>query len=457
MENREGRKPAVYWFNPNCEGQVALNRRGFTPTRLLRSLERDLETLPMFLCAPGDVVLVRERPSAAFLCRMEELGFITPEFVEYPPEGLTGLEIATRKIGELRPWGWSPESVAFMEPLGINLPAAETPVAGTFWNDGIRRLYSKAWSADLLRSFLVEHSEEWLCDERVVGTACVSVEEVMEQLARLKERGVEEAVVKAIFGSSGQNQIRLFDGELRGEQTRWLQHILRDQGCAVVEPLLNKIVDLSLHLDIKAPGKAAVRGWTRFLTDRRGQYRGTLICDALTGRDIETREFLYGGVLQPRWSQRISEMLADHLAKCALDSGYIGPVGIDALIYREENGLRLKPIVEVNPRSTMGQVALQLSEKVDSTRAAVWLTLGRKDIEAAGFASVAEFAKRMESRFPLERMPDGTLLNKGVLFTTDPHQGQAFATLLLLGESLEMCREYLAGFPKNVCAWMESC
>lgn len=457
MENREGRGPTVYWFNLNCEGQVAFNRKGFTPARPLRLLERDLETLPMFLCAPGDVVLVRERPSTAFLRGMEELGITIPEFIEYPPEGLAGLDIAGRKISGLCPWGWSPESVAFMAPLVVNLAAKETPAAGTFWNDGIRRLYSKAWSADLLRSFLVEHPEEWLCDERVVGTACGSVEEVVEQVARLRERGMAEAVVKAIFGSSGQNQIRLFDGELREEQMRWLQHILRDQGCVVVEPLLDKIVDLSLHLDIIAPGETTVKGWTRFFTDRRGQYRGTLVRDALAGLSVETREFLYGGAREPGWLQRISEMLADHLAARALGSGYTGPVGIDALVYREENGLRLKPIVEINPRSTMGRVALQLSEQVDSTRAAVWLTLSRKNIRAAGFASVAEFAKRMESRFPLERMPDGKQLNKGVLFTTDPHRGQALATLLLIGESLEMCKDYFADFSGKLHEWTEYC
>ena len=44
---------------------------------------------------------------------------------------------------------------------------------------------------------------------------------------------------------------------------------------------------------------------------------------------------------------------------------------------------------------------------------------------------------------PARLMPDGQQLSGGVLFTTDPAQARSFATVLLVGESLDECEGYL--------------
>jgi hypothetical protein len=51
----------------------------------------------------------------------------------------------------------------------------------------------------------------------------------------------------------------------------------------------------------------------------------------------------------------------------------------------------------------------------------------------------------------------GEHISRGVLCTTDPSQAQEFATLLLVGESLEECKEYFAGLPGKVGEWMKYC
>jgi len=457
METRESaarRCPEVHWFNPSCEGQVAFDRPGFTPARLPRQMAADFASLPMFLCAAADVVLVRQKPSSSFLGQMRRLNFSLPEFVEYPPQGLAGLDLGDRPIRCLRPWGWSPESVDFMAPLRARLPSGES--ASTFWNEDIRRLYSKAWSAGVLRGFLDEHPAAWLCDQRAVGTACSSSEKVRAEVHRLRDEGVD-AVVKAAFGSSGQDQIRLGGGWFRKEQTGWLRNILREQGCVVVEPLLDKVFDLSVHFDIAASGKAAVMGWTRFFTDRKGQYRGTLIHHRDTDLDTDVRKFLDGDGRGSPHLQKLCQTLVRYVAERMADTGYTGPVGIDALVYRAGDGLRLKPIVEINPRFTMGRVALHLGQRVDPGRTALWLVLRRRDICAAGFADVAAFARHMEDRYPPVVMPDGKQFREGVLFTTDPFQARAFVTVLLVGESLAACKKYFAGFSGKLCEWTENC
>jgi uncharacterized ferritin-like protein (DUF455 family) len=450
-----GRCPGVYWFNPACEGQVALGRVGFTPSRPVQLLARDFEALPMLLCAQDDVVLVRQRPSSGFLRQLQRAGFPIPEFAEYGGENLARTELAQRRISSLRPWGWSPDGGRLLEPLRANLPEGQAGL----WNEAMQRLYSKAWSAALLGKFLRAHSAEddWLCAAEVVGVACATRAEVLARAEEFGNRGFEQVVVKAAFGASGQNQVHFFGGQLREGQLRWVENLLKEQGSAVVEPWLDKVVDLSAQLDMVAPGAARVLGWSRFFTDPRGQYCGSFVHGRMAGLDTATRKFLYGQGRDPKRLQRLFEDLGGWVAGAMADSGYVGPVGIDLLVYRTAEGLRLKPIVEVNPRFTMGRVALHLGRRVNSARAAVWLVLSTKDIAAAGFASAAAFADYMEERCPARMMPDGDQLAEGVLFTTDPGRAQAFVSMLAVGESLEVCKGYFKGLSGKLDRWADYC
>ena len=432
-----GRCPAVYWFNANCEEQVALGRPGFTPSQRVAELEADFQALPMLLCVRDDVVLLREKPSPSFLRRMQELGFAIPEFVECSADGLAAL--AERKVNALRPWGWSPDSAELLAPLVEGLPRGGE---GPCWSAEVRQLYAKSWSAARLGEFLAAQEAGYFCGMDVVGTACETTEQVLAEMERLAEAGFDAVVVKAIYGSSGRGQIHCRGGQLRAEQRGRLENILRQQGQVVVEPWLDKVMDLSLHFDVGTEG-TAVAGWTRFFTDGRGQYRGSFVGSLTADLDEDVKRFLYGDGRDARRLPKLGEQLAEWLAEPLCAAGYQGPVGVDAMVYRDRDRLRLKPIVEVNPRTTMGRVALKLQQAVNSARTALWLVINRREVVAAGFAGLAECAAALEAVHPAQLMPDGKQLSGGVLFTTDPTLARSFATVLLVGESLDECEGYL--------------
>ncbi|NKB66246.1 MAG: DUF455 family protein [Candidatus Latescibacteria bacterium] len=451
----KGRCPDVYWFDPACEGQVAMGRAGaFTPSAPVRQLQRDLAGLPVLLCRQDDIVLVPQRPSADFLRRLLAAGFTLPEFVEYGVQGLSGGEILERKIHRVQPWGFSPDSARFLQPL-LGAQTAAAPVPG--WRPQWRQLYAKTWSAELLTSFLATRPEGYqrLCGTDVVGVSCTGMDQVQEQLARWRAQGHQQVVIKGAFGASGQQQVQVPAGLLRPGQEGWVSKLLAQQGAVVVEPWLDKVCDLSLHYQVEADGVVRWLGWTRFFTDARGQYQGSFIARPVAGLDIEARKLLYAGGRKGRWMAHLGQQLGDHLHLHLAGLDYVGPIGVDALIYREGVQLRLKPVVELNPRFTMGRVALRLVRRVNAARTALWLILRQRDMETAGFASVAAFAKHVQNTWPLAMMPDGLQISDGVLCTTDPFQAQGVATLLVVGRDLDQCRGYFADLPGGLGAWTQ--
>jgi hypothetical protein len=300
-------------------------------------------------------------------------------------------------------------------------------------------LYSKAWSAEQLRAFLQASGHDWLCAEQVVGRGCSTVDEVAAQIEKLVAEGAAEIGIKAAVASSGREQIRCRGGSLREGQHSWLQNMLAKQGEVVVEPWLDKAMDLSLHFDIESTGSAKTLGWTRFFTDERGQYRGTMVGNLANGVDVELARFLYGGGRDPRRLQRLGNELAAFLAEPLAKAGYAGPVGVDALVYRDGKVLRLKPVVEINPRFTMGRVAFKLKPRVNSARTALWLVLSRCEVAVSGCATLAEMALRLQERWPVQLTKDGQL-SGGALFTDDVSQARDFATVLIVGQTLAECR-----------------
>jgi uncharacterized ferritin-like protein (DUF455 family) len=432
-----GRCPDIYWFNANCEAQVVAGRAGDRPPKLAQQLEEDLRALPMLYCAQDDVVLVQERPSVPFLRRLRALGFGVPEFVEYGSGGSGKTPLAKRKIHGLRPWGWSPESAAFLRPLAEDLALGED----LRWAPPWAVLYSKAWSATQLGEFLELQGADWLCGCEILGRGCRTVEGVIDALAEYAGRGHGELVIKAAVASSGRGQIHPRDGVLREGQRGWLENMLKEQGEVVVEPWLDKVMDLSLHFDVGAQGEVRVAGWTRFFTDARGQYRGSFIGQMVAGLDAEVKKFLYVGGQDPKLLHRLGEELATFLGRALSEAGYVGPVGVDALVYRDGDILRFKPVVELNPRQTMGRVALALKQRVNAARTALWLVVSRREAEAAGCTDLTAWAERIEKGWPAQLASDGEQLSAGAIFTTDPAQVREFAMLLLVAETLDECRQ----------------
>jgi len=323
-----GRVPTLWVFNPGCEEELL--RPETPPARAAGILEHDLAALPWVFAAQGDLVLVPEPPRTAWLSHLAQAGFTLPELCTAP---------GARPPGRLAPWGAS----ARLRARFPGLPSPD-PEPAAFRKDTANALLARV-APDL------------------AGRACTSWEEVAEAAAELERRG-ERPAVKPVLSAAGR-------GILRRVEEAAVRRLLRDQPAVLVVPWLQREVDLSLHLDLLG-SQARVRGLTVFQTDAGGRWLGSLASDALTALSSEHRRFLHqlpGGL--PRWCERLAAQVGALLHPLWVE----GPVGVDMLIGRLNNGEPvLHPLVELNPRWTMGRVALALRPRIAPGREA-WLRL----------------------------------------------------------------------------------
>jgi hypothetical protein len=105
---------------------------------------------------------------------------------------------------------------------------------------------------------------------------------------------------------------------------------------------------------------------------------------------------------------------------------YVGPIGIDAFVYQTPGGeLRLKPVVEVNPRYTMGRLTLELMKRVCSGSHGLFRISNRATLARESFENFNAYAAELSRRFPLvlegEPVPR---IRQGAVCLNDPLAAQ---------------------------------
>ncbi len=339
----KGRTPNVFWFNPGAEESLVSS--GAASTRAARQMECDLALLPAYLARHEDVVIVPEMPPTAFLTQLLDAGIELPEIVSADRVP----EIGERKLHELRPWARTPDAQPMIDKLGRDCPQAR------------RELFSKALHAGFLRSLLESASNPMLCPPECVGeTVCSAgaVETWMESSS------FPECVVKAPFSTAGRDRVicRVAEGVPAGLQAR-IGDMIDRQGELVIEPWLQRLVDFSVHYDM-ADGELRRRGLVVMENTDRGQFRRATVADRFTDfLEEEVRPLLFEGASRRgHLIDFLEDVLEPGLASLLGKHHYTGPVGMDAFLYQDREGaVRWKPVVEINPRYTMGRVALELA------------------------------------------------------------------------------------------------
>jgi uncharacterized ferritin-like protein (DUF455 family) len=438
----KGRTPGVFVFNPFTEGRIAQGE-GFTPNKHQELLRQDLENLPQFLCRQDDVVLVRRRPSPAFLSVLKEAGYPVPEFVELQGGRIdSASSLSGRKLGRLSPWAWGPDSLDLLRPLFPNVTVGSRN-PDDYFNNNVAQLYSKEWSAALLQKVLKRYlgtsaeggAQSWLCTSQEVGAAVTTVPEAIAQIDAIRRGGHQKVIVKEALGVAGHNAIRLLEPQMLEPHRRWIIHALESGRRLLVEPWLERKADFSIQLEMRSTGLRHL-GYVGLLNDWKGQYCGNWAWPGFRRRIGIDLPGLFPRVRDiVKQVQQLYLEIALELQEELHKAGYLGPIGIDAFVYQTSEGeCRLKPIVEINPRYTMGRLTLELMQNVAPGSSGTFRLINHKTVKSEGFDTFSTWAAKTCEQSPVRREGEPvSRIREGVVCLSDPVRAQVCLAVFQVG------------------------
>lgn len=334
----------LHIYNPEHDMALARNDDFFTPPKAARLTRQRFGHLPALWADDGDWVLVDEPERA--ISEAEKLNGVAD--VRFVTVDDLRLLTAETMPAEVLPWGWDRLVVKTLlraNPLFASLvPSAEQL-------EDIRRMSSREFVAEELLPRLVA-TDDCLIGEMTAFRG--SVEELQE---KLKNSG--SIVLKSPWSCSGRG-VHFVDGALEAKEIGWVKNVLAEQGCIMIEPQYNKVVDFAMEF---WAGKSGV------------EYRGLNVFETRSGAYISnvegTQEEKFG-ILCQYVSPEVIERLGENILRITTElfrNRYEGPFGIDMMICptAPKGGVRyyepkctgkakVHPCVEMNLRRTMGQL-----------------------------------------------------------------------------------------------------
>jgi hypothetical protein len=246
-------------------------------------------------------------------------------------------------------------------------------------------------------------------------------------------------VVKAAFGLAGQSAVRLWEPEILPSQRRWIELATQQGRAVLVEPWLDRRIDFSVQLEMEPRG-LRLRGFTGLLNDHRGQYQGNWI-DADHGHRIPVAVLaqLRAAGAPGNWAMQLYQELWPALEAELRTIGFLGPLGVDAFLFsRPDGSVALKPIVEINPRHTMGRLAWELMAHVRPGVPGQFRLLNKSHLRSLGAGSFQELAEIWTHQFPPLRVGEPVpQLSEGIVFLNDPMTAQSCLAVLAVGSTAQ--------------------
>jgi hypothetical protein len=264
---------------------------------------------------------------------------------------------------ELVPWGWTPATPALAAERGwaCRGPACEI----------VRQVNSRAFRWELEAGLGVS----------LPGSAVARSIEGLRKI--IATAGVEGWILKSNYGMAGRESVRGRGPSLTDPLVNWARKRIDQTGCVVFEPMVSRLAEAGIQIEIPPEGRPTLVGVTPLLVDSSGTYRGSRF-------GSQEADF------KP-WTPALDAALdaADRMQQL----GYFGPLGIDAMWYRGEEGRpRLRPLQDLNARWTMGRLALGFMRILPTGWCASWLHPRRRPASCADLASLAELPVVQERR-----------------------------------------------------------
>ncbi len=305
----------------------------------IKRINAELATCWLLIAEENDSIMCPEPVEDGFWERMQAIGFpaVNPIYSEDQIP-------MNRETDPLRftPWGWSVDMFQFANRHQLQSTAPEIEI--------IRQANSRRFSAAL---------EDELAFSLPFAKMISSPTDFTAAVQQLPEKN-NRWVVKQNLSNSARERIIGQGTEATEAEQNWMQKRWQKNILLFFEPWVDAIEEAGIHFTIPTEGEPAFDGITPLLTDASGRYCGSRILPP------ENR------LLLSHWSQAID--IGYQVVKRLQSIGFFGPVGIDAMRYRQHDGsIAMRPLQEINARWTMGRIALGVRKILQSNEIASWL------------------------------------------------------------------------------------
>lgn len=316
-----GRVPDYYLFNPECEIEADLPDL----PKVLREKIEDLAPVMLWLAHGEDVVELPRKPGLSFQKQMFEYKGELPEMVT-EQDVKKGLPAAYEVVESIKPWGWGRRAFAHLADWKSQVRKHPSITPALMKDELFSKSYWKKFSEGIVIHSLSEF-ESWL---------------------QKNSNTTEEFIFKLSHSTSGRGHVVFQPCKIDEEVKKLLNRKNLD---GVLEPYHQKLADFSIQYEIQSlPEGIKIKRFEPrlFFVDDQLQYLGAWLGSLPQDHS-----------LFPAWQaiekqrdliSKTHEPILQHL----ISKGYVGPVGIDALITVD---LKVVPVIEVNVRYTMGRVA----------------------------------------------------------------------------------------------------
>jgi hypothetical protein len=246
---------------------------------------------------------------------------------------------------EQAPWNAAQSVVAYAHDDRETALAARLGVALSAPNLAmVRRVNGKDWSVEL------SQRHGWDVGAFAFARVVRSAAALEEHLLAVPQEVARQWTVKPVWGFAGGGRLH-GTGRIPTAQTmERVARLIRRDGVALFEPWVHRETDFSTLIHV-GDRKTCVLGHTGLFNTKEGRYRGNRLFQA----PESVKEALHAAAV---W-----------VAHALAEEGYRGAAGIDAFLFRDplDDTLRLRPVVEVNARFTLGLVAWHLAQMASET------------------------------------------------------------------------------------------
>ncbi len=397
-------QPKLFHFNSTCEIAIANGSPYFNTSALLARFELDLASIMSAFASPNDYILSEEKPNEDFLRAMQQFGLPMVNYCTLSE--IESLQNANQELTfNMQSWGVSPAEDFYLKNVrGI----------GKEWKADKLQVVERAYASECLEILLQNATVHPLigCINQLKNTIVRSEEEA--------ERYLDEnlpVVFKSPFSSSGRGLMVLRKAGLNDANRKWINTILKQQGYIVASKWLDKLQDFSFQFEVNHLG-LHFDGVTYFDTNSNGQYKE----HRLNYHDFSST--CEDAVITHADLQSIGEQVHQLLTSSAMAKLHKGKFGVDAFIYKDQNTLRVHPLVEINPRYTMGAVALALQKYIHAD------AQGFYRMHTVGTESYAQFIEKKQNENP--PIYEDNKLKKGVISLTPFYANSKFGAYIEL-------------------------